>query len=98
MTRTDELIAEVMRSLDMHQLDSESVEQALRQVYDGARRHAHGCSSEDCTRPGHDYARVTFSTPTGSMQGEVLFCELHLATLEMYNHGRYMLLRRKASL
>lgn len=72
----------------------EQVQQALETVYDEARKHAHGCASENCTNTPRDYVRVTLSTMSGAMTVEVLLCDLCLATLEMLNHGQYMLLRR----
>ena len=72
----------------------DAVQSAMDLTYEGARKHAHGCVSDSCDRPGFDYAVLALTTLSGSMRVEVLLCELCLSSLEMLNNGSYMLLRR----
>lgn len=51
------------------------------------------CAEQHCTESPKDYVRIAMTTPTGTMTVECLLCDLHIATLELSNHGTFMFIR-----
>ncbi len=56
------------------------------------------CNEETCTERPKDFVRIAMTTVLGAMTVEVLLCEMHIATMEMQNHGQFLYVRPRERL